>query len=66
MPELPVGPKKCILHHVFRILLVAGHPERESKRTAAVPLDERAERLAVALARTGQDGCRLGHIHSIT
>ena len=31
----------------------------------AVPFDQRSKRLVVALAGTGQDGCRLGRVHLI-
>ena len=48
---------------ILGILFVSRHPERQPEDAAAVPLDERAERLAVALAGTGQDGCCLGRVH---
>src|SRR5256885_1095695 len=57
--ELSIRAEKAFLDHIFGILLIAGHPERQPENTPAVPLDERAKRLAVALAGTGQDGCSL-------
>ena len=62
-PQLPIGAKKAFLDHIFRILFVAGHPVGQPEDTPAVPLDERSERLAVALAGTGQDGCCFGRVH---
>jgi len=61
--QLFVRPQKTLLDHVFGILFVARHPIRESKHAAAVALYERAKRFVVALAGSGQDGCRLRRVH---
>ena len=57
--------EESFLHHIFGILLVPGHPERQPKDAPAVALDERAKRVAVTLAGTGQDGCCFGRVHLI-
>src|SRR5712692_8738756 len=61
--QLPVRPKEALLHNILSILLAAGHSKREAKDTLAVTLDERAKRLAVALAGPRQDGCCLARVH---
>ncbi len=62
--ELAIGADEAFLHHVFRVLLVAGHPEGELKRPAAVAFDERLEGLAVALSGPGKHGGGVGRVHS--
>ena len=63
--ELTIRFEKALLDHIFGILLIPGHPEGQPEHTPAVPFDEGAKRLTVALAGTGQDGCRLGRVHLI-
>ena len=62
--ELAVGPDEAFLHHVFGILFVAGHSIGQLKRPSAVPLDQRPERLAVALPGAGEYGGDLCRVHS--
>ena len=61
--ELSIRAKEAFLDHIFGILLIASHPERQPEHTPAVPLDEGAKRIVVALAGTGQDGCSFGRVH---
>ena len=62
--ELAVGADKALLHHVFRVLLVAGHPEGELERATAVALDEGPEGLAVPLPGPRKHGGDFGRVHS--
>src|SRR2546425_611269 len=63
--QLPIRPKEALLNHIFRILLVADHPERQPKHAPAVLFHQDAEGLAVALAGTSQDGCCFARVHLI-
>jgi hypothetical protein len=61
--QLPIRPEKAFLHHILGILLVAGHPKGQLKRTPAVPLHQDAESLAVALLSAGEDRCHVAGVH---
>jgi hypothetical protein len=54
--EMPIRAEEALLNHVFGILFVAGHSEYQPEGIPAVPLHERAKRVVVALAGSGQDG----------
>ena len=54
--KVAVRLDEAFLDDVFGVLFVAGHPERQPERGAAVALHELAEGLAVALAGAGKDG----------
>jgi hypothetical protein len=61
--ELPVSADEAFLNHVFGVLLVAGHSERQPVRITTVAFHERAKRVAVALAGSSQGGCRFAGVH---
>jgi len=61
--ELSIRAKKTLLNHVFGILFISRHPEGQPEHSPAVPLYERAKRVAVTLAGTGQDSCSFGRVH---
>src|SRR5436190_8289374 len=61
--KLAVRPQKALLDHIFGILLIARHPERQPEDTPAVPLDKCAKGVAVALAGPRQDGSHFGRVH---
>ena len=62
--QLGVRLQKRVLHDVLGVLLVAGDPEGHPEDSAAVPLDERAERVAVAGPGLGQDEV-FGAVHGL-
>ena len=62
-PELPVRTQEAFLHHVLGILFVAGQAEREGEERSAVPLHQRAKRLAITLTGPRQNGGGLGRVH---
>ena len=60
--QLRVGLQEGLLHHVLGVLLVAGQAVGDAEDSSTVPLDERAECVAVPGPRLGQDKL-LGAIH---
>src|SRR5207247_9550500 len=58
-----VSQQYAFLKHISAGLRLAGHPEGEPEQTPAVPLHERAKRLAVALPGASQDGWGLRGVH---
>ena len=62
-PQLPIGAEKALLDHVFCVLLVAGHAERQPEDGPAMAFDQYTERVAIALAGAGQDGRSLSRVH---
>jgi hypothetical protein len=60
--DLPIRAQKRLLDDVLGVVLVARHPVGEPEDGAAVSLDQRAECLAVALARPSHhQGVALWH-----
>ena len=60
--QLLVRLEPRLLHHVFRILRVPGHPVRKRIDVAGMLFDERAKRVAVAVAGPG-DNRRVALVH---
>ena len=50
LPDALPGPEVCLLHHVARVLLVAGEPTRERERVDEGAPHQFVERLAVTAA----------------
>ena len=51
-----------VVHHVFRILRVTGHPVRQREDVAGMQIDQRSKRVAVAIAGLG-DNRRVALVH---
>ena len=51
--QLLVRLEPRLLHHVLRVLRIAGHPVRQRKDVAGMVIDERSKRIAVAIAGLG-------------
>ena len=60
--QLLVRLEPRLLHHVFRILRIAGHPVRERIDVAGMLFDQRSKRVAVAIAGLG-DNRRVALFH---
>ena len=49
--QLLVSAQESLLHHVLRVLFVAGHPKSQLEELDAVAFDEHAEGIGIAFAR---------------
>jgi hypothetical protein len=54
--QAPVGPQESLLHDLFGVLLVAGHPETQSEEAVAVTFYQHLESLLVSGAYLRHDG----------
>jgi hypothetical protein len=65
-PQLGVCPQEGLLDHVLGVRLAARDAIRHAEDGTAVPLDERAESLAISGFRLGKDESVAVHGHVLT